>query len=206
MNSGEECTRRTGWPDDEANRICWDAEKRLFRTEVTKWACITAVGIGGWLGIPLSAWATHEVDHRFVVSGSVRAADGTPKPDVKVVVTHPRNNLSETVLTDRNGRYSALLHLHDADAGDPVTVTAGEDTKTIKAEYNPTDHHTPRLAQVDLGPETQTNAARSSVWMYGVAGAVLAGALAVYWRRRASKAGRSSRSGGSGRRKTKSRA
>jgi hypothetical protein len=191
---------------NEANRTWRDADVREFRTWVTKWACITAVGIGGWLVMPLPAWATHEVDHRFVVSGSVRAADGTPKPDVKVVVAHPRTKLSESVLTDRNGGYSALLHLHDPDAGDPVTVTAGEETKTIRADFDPKDHHTPRLARVDFGVATQADGPRSSAWMYGVAGGVFAAALAVYWRRRASKAGRPSRGGGPGRRKAKSRA
>lgn len=154
--------------------------------------------------MPLAAWATHEVDHRFVVSGSVRTADGTPRPDVKVVVAHPRSKLSETALTDRNGRYSVLLHLHDPDAGDPVTVTVGEETKTIKADFDPKDHRTPRTAQVDFGPEAPANETGSSTWMYGVAGAVVAAAVAFYWRR-SSTAARSSR-GGPGRRKTKSRA
>lgn len=152
----------------------------------------------------LPAWATHEVDHRFVVSGYVRAMDGSPRADVKVVVAHPRTNLSEAVLTDRSGHYSALLHLHDADAGDPVTVTAGEDTKTIRAEFDPKDHHTPRLAQADFGPAASSNDSGVPVWQYAVAGAVVAGALAYYWRARASRARRASRGGGSGRRKTKS--
>ncbi|MFZ5864034.1 MAG: carboxypeptidase-like regulatory domain-containing protein [Nitrospirota bacterium] len=152
----------------------------------------------------LPAWATHEVDHRFVVSGTVLATDGTPKADVKVVVAHPRNNLSETALTDRNGRYSVLMHLHDPDAGDPVTVTVGEETKTIKAAFNPKDHHTPRGAQVDFGATPQPTAAGQSGWMmYGAAGAVLAAVVAVWWRR-ARKPSRAP--GGGGRRKAKSRA
>jgi hypothetical protein len=180
-----------------------DALERQFRTWVIKWACIVAVGIGGGLVVPLSAWATHEVDHRFTVSGSVRTADGTPKPDVKVVVAHPRSKLSETALTDRNGRYSVVLHLHDPDAGDPITISAGEETKTTKADFDPKDHRTPRAAQVDFGPVTPADDAGSSTWKYGVAGAILAAAVAFYWRR-ARTASRSSR-GGEGRRKAKSR-
>jgi hypothetical protein len=180
-----------------------DALERQFRTWVTKWACIAAVAIGGGLVMPVVAGATHEVDHRFTVSGSVRTADGTPRPDVKVVVAHPRSNLSETALTDRNGRYSAVLHLHDPDAGDPITITAGEETKTIKADFDPKDHRTPRTAQVDFGPEPPAEDAGSSTWKYGVAGAVLAAAVAFYWRR-SRTASRTSR-GGQGRRKAKSR-
>jgi hypothetical protein len=190
---------------DEANRTWRDADVREFRTWMTKWACMAAVGISGWLVMPLPAWATHEVDHRFVVSGSVRAADGTPKPDVKVVVAHPRTKLSESVLTDRNGGYSVLLHLHDPDAGDPVTVTAGEETKTIKADFNPKDHHTPRLAQVNFGETSQVADARSPGWIYGAGGAVVVALFIFFMRRRASKAVRSSRRGVPGRRKAKTR-
>jgi hypothetical protein len=154
----------------------------------------------------LPAWATHEVDHRFVVSGYVRAMDGTPRADVKVVVAHPRTNLSEAVLTDRSGHYSALLHLHDSDAGDPLTITAADETKTIRAEFDPKDHHTPRLAQVDFGPASSSNDSGVPVWQYGVVGAVAVGALAYYWRVRTSKARRASRGGVSGRRKAKPRA
>jgi len=128
------------------------------------------------------AWGTHEVDHRFVISGTVRHADGTPRADVKVVATHPRSQLTETVFADRNGFYSVLLHLHDQDAGDTVTVTAGDETKTIKADFSPEDHRTPRVTRVDFGPvvaETST-----PVWWYGIGGgAVVVGGF-VYWRMR----------------------
>jgi hypothetical protein len=160
---------------------------------------------GGWFGALLPAWATHEVDHRFVVSGYVRGADATPTASVKVVVTHPRSKLSETVLTDRSGHYSVLLHLHDSDAGDPVTVTAGEETRTIKADFDPKDHSTPRLAQVDFGAAPKSDGAGLPAWGYGLAGAVLAGALAYYWRSRANRAKRASRGGGPSRRKPRPR-
>lgn len=158
------------------------------------------------MGAP--AWATHEVDHRFVVSGTVRTADGAPRANVKVVVAHPRGNLSETALTDSGGRYSVLLHLHDKDAGDPVTVTAEDETKTIQADYEPKDHDTPRLATVDFGPELPAADNRSSssmVWWYGVGGAALAGGV-IYWRLRAQRSRRAVKPGRSGRRKTKSHA
>jgi len=137
---------------------------------------------------PGLASATHEVNHRFIVSGTVRTADGAPRSDVKVVVAHPRTQLSETVITDRSGSYSALLHLHDQDAGDSVTVTVGDEVKTIKAAYDPLDHHSPRTAYVDFGQgsDTATTAAINPGWWYGIGGVVVVGGV-WYFRARTRK-------------------
>ncbi len=133
---------------------------------------------------PTLAWATHDVEHRFEISGSVHAADESPRSDQKVVVAHPRTQISETVFTDRNGSYSAVLHLHDSDAGDPVTVTVGDEVKTIKAAYNPADHHTPRVARVDFGPSVEgPSVDRSALW-YGIGGGVVVAGGVLYWRLR----------------------
>jgi hypothetical protein len=150
------------------------------------------------------AWAEHEVDHRFDVSGTVRAADGTPSAGVKVVVAHPRTDLKETVLTDASGRYSVRLHLHDKDAGDPVTVTAGDETKTIKADYDPKDHHTPRVVEVNFGPVVPGSDAPSMMWWYGAGGVALAGGM-IYWLR-SRRARHMAKAGRPSRRRTKSHA
>lgn len=163
------------------------------------------VAVASALGTVAPAWAEHEVDHRFDVSGTVRAADGAPSSGVKVVVEHPRTNLKESVLTDGRGRYSVRLHLHDKDAGDPVTVTAGEEMKTVKADFDPKDHRTPRVVTVDFGPVVPGAGDRSIMWWYGAGGAVLAGGV-IYWRLRAKRSRRGTASGRPGRRKTKSHA
>lgn len=159
---------------------------------------------------PALAWATHEVEHRFVVSGAVHAADGSPRSDQKVVVAHPRTQLSETVFTDRNGSYSGLLHLHDSDAGDAVTVTVADEVKTIKAAFSPADHHTPRVARVDFGLSVPERSDRS-LWWYGIGGGIVVAGGLLYWRLRSRHASRrrvegrsKSRSGGSTRAKGKS--
>ena len=61
-----------------------------------RWVPVLVTAGAGVMG-PGAAWATHDVEHRFVVSGSVRTDDGAPRPDVKVVVAHPKSQLSETV-------------------------------------------------------------------------------------------------------------
>ncbi|MBI3608859.1 MAG: hypothetical protein HY207_12900 [Nitrospirae bacterium] len=138
---------------------------------------------------PAVGWATHDVEHRFEVSGSVRTADGSPRSDQKVIVAHPRTKISETVFTDRNGSYSAVLHLHDSDAGDPVTVTVGDEEKTITAAFNPADHRTPRGGRVDFGLSVAEPSADRSVWWYGIGGIVAAGGV-LYWRLRSRHASR----------------
>jgi hypothetical protein len=151
------------------------------------------------------AWAEHEVDHRFDISGTVRTADGAPRPGLKVVVEHPRNNLKETVLTDNGGRYSVRLHLHDKDAGDPIVVTAGEEAKTVKADFNPQDHHTPRVVTVDFGPVVQRSNDQSMMWWYGVGGVALVGSV-IYWRLHTKRSRRTAKPSRSARRKAKSHA
>ncbi|HEY4485621.1 MAG TPA: carboxypeptidase-like regulatory domain-containing protein, partial [Nitrospiria bacterium] len=76
------------------------------------WAGVTAVL---WLNA-VPALATHEVDHRFMVYGTVRDDQGRPVRDAKVIVVDPR--LSEsgmTAFTDGSGYYEAVLHLHNTD-------------------------------------------------------------------------------------------
>ncbi|MEW6682776.1 MAG: carboxypeptidase-like regulatory domain-containing protein [Nitrospirota bacterium] len=172
---------------------------------MSRWVCVALASTWGWLAIGAPAWATHEVDHRFEVTGTVRAADGTPRPNLKVVVSHPRGNLSESALTDSSGRYAVLLHLHDKDAGDPVTVAAGDETTTIRADYDPKDHRTRRVVTVDFGPTVQgsDDQSRSMIWWYGAGGAALAGSV-IYWRLRAKQSRRAAQTGRSARRKAKS--
>lgn len=182
----------------------WHRADIVNRTHLSfrVWGSALAVAV---VLISGSAWATHEVDHRFVVSGSVLAADGSPRADLKVVVAHPRTQLSETVFTDRHGAYSAVLHLHDQDAGDPVTVTAGDEVKTIKADYTPADHHTPRTARVDFGPSVGVAAESSNTaWWYAIGGVVLAGGV-WYWRLRGRGTRRSGKAGPKAARRPKGR-
>ncbi|MBI3995306.1 MAG: carboxypeptidase regulatory-like domain-containing protein [Nitrospirae bacterium] len=96
-------------------------------------------------------FATHEADHRFIVHGTVRDDHGNPVADAKVIVVDPRVDQGMTAFTDRNGGYEALLHLHDTDLGDEIIVTALEQRKTVRAEFDPGDKVTVRKARVDFG-------------------------------------------------------
>lgn len=130
------------------------------------------------------AFATHEVDHRFIVHGTVRDGQGRPVPDAKVIVVASRLNEGMTAFTDRNGRYEALLHLHNSDLGDEIIVTAMDQRKSIRVEFDPNDLSTPRGAEVDFGPSTDEAQGSKAFWRSPVFGGALVGigtAALIYW-------------------------
>ena len=113
----------------------------------------------GWAGgtfaflflVASAAFGTHEADHRFTVYGTVYDDQGQPAPDVKVFVVDVRVDQGVTAFTDRSGKYEALLHLHNADLGDEIVVTALKERKTVRADFNPKDKSTPRKVRLDFG-------------------------------------------------------
>ena len=159
---------------------------------------------GMGVGLPDLAEATHETDHRFTVSGYVRDKGGRPVADVRVTVRDLRDQKIEAVstFTDAKGFYKALLHLHNDNAGDPIQVSARDEktgfdeTRQIRAEFNPKDRQTDRLGRADLGPvppsELEAGGAGAADgdgtphWVYAVGGLCLVGAIgmAVAWSRR----------------------
>ena len=111
------------------------------------------------LGGPRLAFAMHETDHRFTVSGYVYDKQGKPVGDARIHVRDLRDQKIEpvTTYTDGSGYYKAVLHLHNDNAGDPVQVTAIEEklglqeAKTVRAEFSPKDLTTERRATSAIG-------------------------------------------------------
>lgn len=119
------------------------------------------------LGIVLSGasvWATHETNHRFVIFGSVRDGSsfpGKPLPDREIrflvakngqpwEVVDAKGNPRPSVKTDREGYYSAILHVHDEDLGAVVKIEVDGTEKELVLTFDPRDQHTERRARVDL--------------------------------------------------------
>lgn len=150
------------------------------------------------LGVPWLAFAMHETDHRFTVSGYVYDKQGTPVGDARIHVRDLRDQKIEavTTYTDGTGYYKAVLHLHNDNAGDPVQVTAIEEkrgleeVKTARAEFSPNDRQTERQTTVHIGsvPEGLSLGA-SGYWRYVILGTVAGGAIGVmlWWRQRKAK-------------------
>ena len=145
--------------------------------------------------VPYPAWATHETDHRFTISGYVRDKDGTPVKDVRVQARDLRDQSVDpaTTYADGSGFYKMILHLHNSNAGDPIQVSVKDErsrvdeVKKIRAEFDPSDRRTERGASVNFGPEPERSpmsgigglvgtAEASSYWLYGTGGIL---ALAV---------------------------
>ncbi len=112
------------------------------------------------VALTLSAWvfvfplpevsATHENDHRFVVQGHITDSNGRAIPNTKVFVRSEVLETAVTAFSDQAGFYSALLHLHNADAGKAITVNALGNLKELAADFDPEDKDTPRTAVVDI--------------------------------------------------------
>lgn len=156
---------------------------------------VVAVIFGGWLTLlpPSQVFATHENDHRFVVEGHITDSNGNGIPNVKVFVRAEVLEAAVTAFSDPSGFYSALLHLHDADAGMQVTVTALGETESITADFDPEDKTTPRRGTVNMiytVPEQENVTTGSDsdaylTWAIVALGAgVSFGVLARRWSRR----------------------
>ncbi|MEK6683236.1 MAG: carboxypeptidase-like regulatory domain-containing protein [Nitrospirota bacterium] len=126
-------------------------------------------------------FATHEIDHRFIVHGTIRDDRGNPVANAKVIVVAPRLDEGMTAFADRNGDFEALLHLHNTDLGDEIIVTALDQKKTIRAEFDPNDKVTIRKARVDFGAPTAKNDGKGFLENGAVMGtAMLVGAVVVF--------------------------
>ena len=153
--------------------------------------------IGSGALIPSAAWATHEMDHRFAISGHVRDKDGKPVRDAKVQARDLRDQKIDPVTSysDGSGFYKLLLHLHNSNAGDPIQISVKDErsgldeVKKIRAEFDPANKHTERQVKVEFWPETETSGGgsggivgtedASKLWLYGTGGVLVAAAIGV---------------------------
>jgi hypothetical protein len=156
------------------------------------------LGSGAWNGSV--AQAMHEVNHRLTIYGSVRDTKGKPISDARVIISATRLGEGTTAFTDRQGYYEATLHIHDADLGEPINVSTGDETKRIAAQFNPQDTTTERRMEVNFGPVAElvsgAGGSRTSLlrqfWIG--AGVVLVAfvgvSVAIYTRKQAGRARR----------------
>lgn len=140
MISGDDST--TGMPtlqnrSDDTSRRPW-----LF-------ACLMVV-LGG-LSTP--SFATHDVQHRYIVSGYVRDAQGAPMANTLVEITLIGGQPAGEGRTDRSGRYSILIHAHNEAAGRRYWVTANGVTHAASFDFDPNDTVTERGRRIDFSPE-----------------------------------------------------
>ena len=121
------------------------------------------------------AVATHEAHHRFTVFGYVRDDHGIPTANVRVIIVDKRLDRANTTFSDGEGYYEGMIHIHNEDLGDEITVMAGDQQKTIRAEFDPEDTSSERRVQVDFGAPPSASSAEQSDprLIYGVAALVV---------------------------------
>lgn len=135
-------------------------------------------------------WGTHDTQHRYTVFGYVRDDQGKPLPDVKVTVSDVPLNLTGSALTDGDGYYEVLLHLHNENLGDQILVKAQDQEKRSKVSFDPQDHTTERRAEMDFGAPGLNGPDRGwGYYGYGAAAALIVGLL-ISWRFSSKKAKR----------------
>ncbi len=109
-----------------------------------------ALLLGGLLSIPVVSMATHEVDHRYRIFGTVQNSDGAPIADSRVRLTGLGGRpLGETV-TDKSGGYEFRLHVHNQDLGTRFWVSANGVTQEGALTFDPADKVTERMHRIDL--------------------------------------------------------
>jgi hypothetical protein len=119
------------------------------------------------IGFPGDAYATHEADHRFTISGYVRDGSGNPLPDALVLLEHKGGVKKETNAGPR-GYYEAMFHLHNNNLGDEILVSVGDTVKKLRVQFDPDDTFTDRRSDpVDFGAPGKE---LPSDWIYWAGG------------------------------------
>lgn len=109
--------------------------------------------IAGFLLIVLDStpgFATHEIDHRFIVWGQVLTSDGEPVSGETISFTVAHDTPIGSVVTDEQGRYRVVLHVHDQDLGKVFDMTVKGVKTKVKIEFDPEDKVTERGKRMDF--------------------------------------------------------
>jgi hypothetical protein len=96
------------------------------------------------------AHATHKVDHRYTVWGEIKYEDGTPAVGVAVRLLVKDGEPMGEVLTNEEGRYRVLLHVHNEDVYKVFDMRVNNVTRKVRLLFNPNDRVTERGQRVDL--------------------------------------------------------
>lgn len=133
------------------------------------------------------AFAVHEADHRYTISGYIRDEGGNPMPRINVILEHKDGQTKKTT-TNRRGYYEALFHLHNENLRDEIIVKAGDEVKKITVAFDPKDRRSERVGRVDFGAPgkgLEQEEYSEYGWIYWTAAALLAvSAYLVFFRKK----------------------
>ena len=100
--------------------------------------------------VTLPSYAVHVADHRYTVWGLVESSASSPIPGVKVTVSVDGGAISGEALTDGDGVYRILLHLHNEDLGKLFSVTARNSTDSGEIKFDPNNNRAERIHEFNL--------------------------------------------------------
>jgi hypothetical protein len=107
-----------------------------------------------WSSFAPVALATHEVDHRFTVHGTVRDGRSFPGKSLaeKTVIIRDKKTgqILQQGMTNQRGQFTLILHVHNEDKGRSLAVQSEGVEKSLELQFNPDDHTTERQTHIDL--------------------------------------------------------
>ncbi len=98
-----------------------------------------------------TAYALHEIDHRFTIAGYVRDDQGEAQSGKNVVVKDTTGGTLGKATSGPTGFYSIRLHLHSEDVGRKFEVSTGTRTKEVQVKFDPDNVKDEREVEVHFG-------------------------------------------------------
>lgn len=114
-----------------------------------KWLAVLALVVI-CLGAAPGVDAVHLTDHRFTVWGEVKYEDGAPVQGATINFLGGNETSIGQTKTDDEGRYQAILHLHNQDLGKVFDMRVGDETRKVKVLFDPADANTERGVRQDF--------------------------------------------------------
>ena len=128
------------------------------------------------------ALATHEIDHRYDVTGYVLDEKQMPLSDTDVSILM-KNQVLGFGKTDADGFYSIRLHLHDSDRGKKLQIKTAAGVADIRVILTPGDKTTRRVHYANFAGgqflEKKLPGRGFPVWGYGIIIVVMGTAAVV---------------------------
>lgn len=129
---------------------------------------VVAVGFFALSGLAL---ATHEVNHRYHVTGYVLDEKQMPLSDTDVSILM-NNQVLGFGKTDADGFYSIRLHLHDPDRGKKLQIKTAAGVADTRVTLTPGDKTTKRVHYANFSGgqflEKKLPGRGFPVWGYGI--------------------------------------
>ena len=122
-----------------------------------------------------AAYALHEIDHRFTISGYVRDDLGEAQSGKLVVVKDAAGGTLGKATSGPTGFYSIRLHLHSEDVGRKLKVSTGTQTQEAQVKFDPDNVKDERTVEVHFGAEGVATPLWESPTVLAVSAMVIAG-------------------------------